>query len=247
MTDDRDLPFDDGDDALLAGELALGLLTGNERAAALRRMLVDREFAAAVDRWRDHFGQLIADWPAVAPSDGLWETIDRRLDRREGANDNRTVRQWRLTAGLSSAAALIFAFLLVLQISRPVPPPPPASAPAPTPSTQMLIATLNPAGESGATPIAAIYDPARHAMRVAAAPVASAGHSAELWVIPADGVPRPMGVLNAAAATPMPIGPAQRPMLVPGTVLAVSIEPPGGSPTGKPTGPVVVSGTLASV
>jgi anti-sigma-K factor RskA len=30
-------------------------------------------------------------------------------------------------------------------------------------------------------------------------------------------------------------------------VLAVSLEPPGGSPTGQPTGPVIANGKLASL
>jgi len=30
----------------------------------------------------------------------------------------------------------------------------------------------------------------------------------------------------------------------PGVVMAVSIEPPGGSPTGAPTGPVVYTGSI---
>jgi anti-sigma-K factor RskA len=31
------------------------------------------------------------------------------------------------------------------------------------------------------------------------------------------------------------------------TALAVSMEPPGGSPTGQPTGPVIASGKLTSL
>jgi anti-sigma-K factor RskA len=30
-------------------------------------------------------------------------------------------------------------------------------------------------------------------------------------------------------------------------VLAVSLEPPGGSPTGQPTGPVIANGKLAAL
>jgi len=32
-----------------------------------------------------------------------------------------------------------------------------------------------------------------------------------------------------------------------GTVLAVSLEPAGGSPTGAPTGPVVAAGTIGKI
>jgi anti-sigma-K factor RskA len=35
--------------------------------------------------------------------------------------------------------------------------------------------------------------------------------------------------------------------ITPDATLAVSMEPPGGSPTGQPTGPVIASGTLTSL
>ena len=35
--------------------------------------------------------------------------------------------------------------------------------------------------------------------------------------------------------------------LTPDAALAVSLEPPGGSPTGQPTGPVIASGKLTSL
>ena len=35
-------------------------------------------------------------------------------------------------------------------------------------------------------------------------------------------------------------------MLQAGAMLAVSLEPPGGSPTGQPTGPVVSTGKLVA-
>ena len=36
-------------------------------------------------------------------------------------------------------------------------------------------------------------------------------------------------------------------MTVSNAVLAVSLEPPGGSPTGAPTGPVIATGKLTSL
>ena len=67
---------------------------------------------------------------------------------------------------------------------------------------------------------------------------APAGRNLQLWYVGAAG-PKPLGLVGAA-----PI----RVMLPPGTspegTLAVSVEPPGGSPTGQPTGPVIYSGKL---
>lgn len=66
------------------------------------------------------------------------------------------------------------------------------------------------------------------------------GKALELWMQPPDAAsPRSLGVLSAAAdRVTLPRVP------VAGTVLLVSLEPSGGSPTGAPTGRIVYLGTL---
>ena len=57
-----------------AAELALGLLDGEERAAALRRMLAEPGFAREVERWRDAFRRPVRRRRrAVAPAADLGE------------------------------------------------------------------------------------------------------------------------------------------------------------------------------
>ena len=73
------------------------------------------------------------------------------------------------------------------------------------------------------------------------------GRTPELWVIPADGKPRSLGVVPEKAAASMTVRPEHREMLAEGATLAVSLEPEGGSPTGQPTGPVVMTGIMSAV
>ena len=76
---------------------------------------------------------------------------------------------------------------------------------------------------------------------VAPAPVPS-GRNMELWILP-PGADRPasLGMLPASGyRTTMARMPAD------GTQLMISLEPPGGSPTGAPTGPVVYAGKLVA-
>ena len=61
----------------------------------------------------------------------------------------------------------------------------------------------------------------------------------ELWLIPADGVPRSIGVIPVAERTAMVLSPQILAALAAGTTLAISDEPAGGSPTGQPTGAVL--------
>ena len=70
----------------------------------------------------------------------------------------------------------------------------------------------------------------------------------ELWLLPA-GAQRPVS-LGAARPGREPTGARSRRLpadaLGGGALLEVSLEPPGGSPTGLPTGPVVSKGFLVA-
>ena len=59
--------------------------------------------------------------------------------------------------------------------------------------------------------------------------------------------PRSLGLIQAGQPIRLDVPPDSRRRLTPDAALAVSLEPPGGSPTGQPTGPVVALGKLTSL
>jgi len=242
---DTPLPGDDDAPMTMAAEFALGLLDGEERATAMRRMLAEPGFAAEVERWRDHFGLLFDAWPeAAAPAGGVARIEAALTPRPVATNDNRAVRRWQGVAALTSAAA---AALLGVMVFGPSLVPPPTVGPVVkvTPDP-VLIAAITPS-EKGA-PVAALYEPRSGALRIGAAALADASHSAELWVISAtDKTPHSLGVLRPGAETQLALRDADRQRLVAGATLAVTIEVPGGSPTGKPQGPLVAAGSLVGI
>jgi anti-sigma-K factor RskA len=65
--------------------------------------------------------------------------------------------------------------------------------------------------------------------------------SLELWALPKGGKPKSLGVIRGAKAVLHLAASADR-ALADVPMLAVSLEPKGGSPTGLPTGPVLYSG-----
>lgn len=245
MSDETPIP--PGEDApdMSAAELALGLLDGEERAIALRRLLADRAFAAEVETWRAHLAQLFDLWPEVPVSGDVFGRVERSLDWPAATAPAAPARRrwaWPAMTGLSSLAA---AALLLVLVTRPGPQPPAAPKPVttvPVPAT-MLVAAVTPS--KGGAPMTAVYDPAG-GMRVTAQAMADANRSAELWVIAGDGVPHSLGLLPAGGGR-MPVNSANRARLAAGATLAVSLEPIGGSPTGLPTGPVVATGALSKV
>jgi anti-sigma-K factor RskA len=67
-------------------------------------------------------------------------------------------------------------------------------------------------------------------------------HAYELWgIAPHATRPVPLGVISASGEMKLAALPKG---MSAGATLAISIEPPGGSPTGLPTGPVVYTGVL---
>lgn len=216
-----------------AGELALGLLEGQERAAALRRQLAEPAFARDVERWRANFALLFAAVPGEAPPAELGERVIARLDGPARS----PARFWKPFA---IAASLAAAGLLGMIVTRPEPVVAPAAAPTQAP----LVAAFTIDGQKA--PLLAVYDRQRGSLSMPGPMPVPAGRSAQLWAIVGAAPPQPLGLFHQAAGRVVADARTARPF-APGTTLAISIEPLGGSPTGLPTGPVVGSGTLTEV
>ncbi len=243
MTDERDIADEPGD---LAAEYALGVLTGEElrRARALER--TDVQFRADVARWSGRLAPMLDDVAPAPPPSSAWAGIQERLGMPDGGNVvqlQRRVNRWRgMTAAMSALAACLAIFIVV----RPPAPPQPAQSPAPAarPAAEPLLAMLGNDGQG--TKVVAAWDPAaqRLVLAVTGNMRSDPNHSHELWVIPPGGKPRSLGTMGSQKQMHMQLADALAQLLQQGATIAISVEPPGGSPTGAPTGPVVASGAL---
>jgi anti-sigma-K factor RskA len=147
----------------------------------------------------------------------------------------RRINVWRGYGAAATALAASFALVLILRpVSPPVAPPQPAA----------MVATMG--AQGSAARLVATWEPGSRSLIVAAAAGVAPlpGNGYELWLIPGDGTPRPIGMIAASAPRRVPAPARLVAALREGAVLAVSIEPPGGSPTGLPTGPVIATGKL---
>jgi anti-sigma-K factor RskA len=240
MTDERDQT---GDPRELAAEFALGVLEGDELKRARALASSDAEFRDEVARWSGRLAPLLDEVESVTPPDGIWGQIEKRLGRGP-ANDNvvtlqRRVGRWRAIAGAAMALAASLAIVLLVQPRTGVPTAPPVAVSSP------LVAMV---GDQKEMMLVASWDPmSRHlVLAVAGDMPADPRHSHELWVIPADGKPRSLGVMADARQTHMRLAEALAELMREGATVAISVEPRGGSPTGAPTGPVLASGALRS-
>ena len=217
--DDPQAP--EGDD-MLAAEYVLGTLPLPDRLAVQRRLRDDMAFAARIAVWEDRLAPLNDDY-TEAPAPDLLPAIEARL---YGAAPRR--RGFRLWFGGLGGALVAVALIAVLLVGLP------------RPSAPTYLATLAATGQ--AVVFTAAYAPATGTLTVTrtAGPGPTAGHDYQLWSIGADGVPKPLGLVSAPKDSQHVAG------LAPGIVLAVSIEPAGGSPNGKPT-TVLATGPLTTL
>ena len=216
------------DDENLAAEYALGVLSEPERREVERRMAGDAAFATEVADWEARLAPIAGETSEVAPPRRVWRAIEDRLDVR---SKTRSVRFWRnfglgwMTLALASFAALIFVNV------QP-------------PTSRMMTAKLR--QPDGNVAFVVAFEVKRNQVMVVPAAFSGAPQRAvELWIIPPGGQPRSLGLLHPSQAAMRDLPEAVRAeFMKPGAALAVSLEPPGGSPTGLPTGPVIAQGEI---
>lgn len=205
----------DEDADLLAAEYVLGVLDLVERAGAEVLLKNDTQFAARVADWEGRLAGLNDGYAAAALPD-LMAKIEARLFAQ--APKRRWFADLRLWGGVAAAAVAVVVYLAV------------------TPPKPELTATLS--ADQGALQFAAVITQNHLTITRIAGDVADAAHSHQLWIIVGANPPVSLGVIPAEGET------ISLPGAVAGAILAVSLEQPGGSPTGQPTGPIVAKGAL---
>ena len=250
----------------LAAEAALGLLTGAEAERAAAHMAGNPAFAAEVERWRRHFSGFDRTTPMATLPPDLWSRIEARLDdapafdeqpslktsraatlREQGrlpmtsgeaAADSRrrlfgwlwnSINVWRIGGLVATAAAIVVAMGLNLQLQQA------RSAP-------VLVAILQTPDNQTAAVVNAYADGRTELVPLTTFTV-PAGKVLEVWTLwDRQTGPRSVGLLAAMASSRLkldnlPLGANQ--------LFEITLEPAGGSPIGRPTGPVLAIGRTA--
>jgi anti-sigma-K factor RskA len=218
-----------------AAEYVLGVLSAPERRTVEQRIARDPAFAREVAFWEERLGVLAEGIRPVPPPAGVWSRIEAALDRgATRASLWQSLAFWRgLALGASAlAAACLAALIYVGAVSTPVGP---------------LVAKLD--ETSGAAGFVAAANPQDGSLTIVPAALLTGQQQQayELWVIPPGGKPHSLGLIDPERPVKVTIPPDLLPHVSADSVLAVSLEPPGGSPTGQPTGPVIANGKLAAL
>ncbi|AJI82340.1 putative anti-sigmaE protein [Yersinia enterocolitica] len=214
-------------DSALAAEYALGTLRGLARMRFERRVRRDPRLAADVASWQSLLTQLDNQLAPLEPPERVWKRLELQLppiNIRHMKRNPWSYAGWAVAAGL--AAILLIPRLLV---------EPPAAIP---------VAVLSNSQQSGQW-VVSLDKSTRSLTLTPLNPVTvSDSNSLELWSIPVGEKPHSLGILHPQGATQLAL--ADNPLTA-HSLLAISLEPHGGSPTGQPTGAVLFSGPLQNL
>lgn len=247
-------PIDIEHPDLRYAEYVLGVLERDAHAQIEQAIERDPQAAAKVRWWQEHLILLSEDLASVAPPDYVWARIQDALDHARASTPRPAAAQDWAATGLwsnvrfwhwfSLAAGAVAAACLVLLVAVP------RHAAPPTPQVQVSVPsvfmTAKIVQDNGAPGWTVTMDTTQGRMiLVPAAPeTIAAGKATELWLIPPGAKPISLGVIPTDRTASIALPAAIVAQLGPKALLAVSVEPPGGSPTGQPTGPVIGKGAI---
>lgn len=223
-----------------AGEYVLGTLTARERSEVDAARAVDPALDAAIVAWERRLAPLAARIPDVAPPPALAARIEAEIDRLAARNPSRaatavvgpdvlalrrSLSRWRQATAAASAIAAAMALFAVFR-DEVLPPRPQNFVGAFVANDELPKFMLT-------------IDLATRELTIR--PIGAErlqGRTYQLWIASdrLGPAPRSLGVLDDGST------PLQRkvldgydPGLLQAATFGVSVEPPGGSPTGRPS------------
>lgn len=224
-----------------AGEYVLGTLSARERAAVERARLTDPALDAEIRAWEARLAPLNERVPELALPSDLYPLIEARLGWTMAASApsaeiislRARIRRWQVATVTTGLIAASLAAVMVLKPGLLMPR-----------QDNRFVAVLQKDAASPAFVVTVDVATKQLSVRQVSAEKL-AGKSYELWLVnSAFPQPKSLGVVKDAGVTRGVTLAAYSPQVVESSVLAVSLEPEGGSPTGLPTGPVVFTGKL---
>jgi anti-sigma-K factor RskA len=217
-----------------AGEYVLGLMEGAESAAFEDRLRTEPELRAALIAVKERFHELDLTAPQSRPPAALWARIEERLDAPVSnvvplrpRRNLRSTPGWGFWSGAAAAGlAAIAGFGLLWAMYAPAQP-------------QLIVVLLDAQAQPGAIVEAYASE------RVRVVPLARfdipEGKVLQVWTLPSPATgPVSLGLLEGARATTL-TG-LNLPSPQPEQLYEITLEQAGGSPTGRPTGPIVAKG-----
>ena len=227
----------------LAGEYVLGTLSASERLRVDQALLRDAPLRDAVQAWEARLLALTVLAAPVAPSPDLWRRIESALGPAAAATAVprlafAVARWWNSLAlwrGLAAGGLALAAIMAVLITPRMATPP--------APTFMVVLAapqTMRPGW------IIQRVDSRQLRLLPLGPTELPQGKSLQFWT-KADGWKGPVSLGLVTPGQPFNVSLENLPPLQPNQLFEITLEPPAGSPTGRPTGPILFIGRALAI
>jgi anti-sigma-K factor RskA len=228
----------------LAIDYVLGMAEAEDHERALRLIQTDASFRAEVAELREKLGELDRTAPEKAPRMLSWGDIEKAIDAPspavaaslaaaetsgEGllASLWRNIGFWRPAAIAAGVASLLLAGGLARELAKP-------------PTQPVYVAVLQ-TGEGRAQAVVNAYADGTVTLVPIETIGVPEGRILEVWTLQnREQGPVSIGRMDRARTLKLDLRQLKRPDA--GHLFEITVEPPGGSPTGRPTGPVLSKG-----
>lgn len=238
MSTSDDMDGGDGGRNALVAEYVLGLLSPSEHDRVHRLIENDQALRAERDFWVSRFSALNEGYEDVPAPARLWAGIEARAfgDTKAPAKSGfwESLLVWR---GIAAGALAIAVAAIGFNLLQP--------RPDVSSLTTQLVAALEEEGSN--VKFVALYDGTGQVRLTALSGDAVPEKDFELWAIQGGNNPVSMGVIPANQRSTVSIAPEVMAGWGAGSVLAITLEPKGGSPSGAPTGPIVAKGAVQQI
>jgi len=220
----------------LAAEFVLGNLRGAARSRLVTLMRRHAGLRDKVALWEERLFPLVMHAPKIKPPPRVWRAIHARIAPRSVGFGTRGWWRRLATGGFAAVALAALVYLAVAPPREPV---------------YTMVAVLN---DARAMPgIMVSWTPRqaasrKMAVRILAHPSMPPDTSWQAWLVLGPGdAPIPLGLVTTDKTQVIEVPPAAANALRGAVAIGVSVEPKGGSVTGRPGGPFVFEGTVLRV
>ncbi len=221
----------------LAADYVLGTLDASRRAEVQQRLPHDAALREAVQFWEQRLQPLTDLVDPVPPSPALWSRIEASVaPRRAAVPAAPPATGWRalwnnlaLWRGVAAAGVAAAAFLAAVPMNTGAP------------RSQYLVVLVAPNNTAPGWVVQTSTGQRTLKLQPLASTDVPEQRSLQFWT-KADGWTAPLSLGLVQPGKPLEVPLDQLPPLQPNQLFEITLEPYNGSPTGKPTGPILYIG-----
>lgn len=237
----------DRDDNHAAAEYVLGLLAGDELLEAERRHASDKDFSQLVEQWRVRLAEFDDTAEPIEPGSNLWNRISQTTSTANQETPGgiievlhglwSSIRALRIAAASGLFASVALAVLAGVFFT---------AARNEATRKPIYVAILVNDGTKQPGAVVNAFSDGRVEMIPLLDINVPQGRALEIWTLWDRAVgPRSVGLIDRARTTSLKLD--NMPSTVADQLFEITLEPAGGSPVGRPTGPILFKGTTGRV